>query len=460
MAPSSGHLLVPKLIRIIKFGISKSTDIVKSKLPQSTQPVTAGAHHSVQPAYVYCQNQPVHPIARLKQSCSSNQTRWFSSPTRTFVSSTKSHTPRYDRSQFPVSKTSKIISQRGVTPFASTLRPNLTGGALPRSAGGYGLSGAGVRHFSHTSGAQAQVLQNVSTGIRAFLIGGGKARFDGVDPITGEKRFRSVSQTEDAVYTKWKSPLARSMRGTNLVFQLSPSITALAPVFSSSTQQSALDVTSLHELNLLDNLATDFARALKDLAAILADLRGLASFGDLPISVITTSSGPVLQVRFPGCDGDLVSRLCDEASIRRGVIVEDEAWTTEKDVEMALLFPFAPIGSDASAQDTEDGGEYFERQPRGQPYQPDELEWRNMLSPSTPHTPPSTQSRHTLSPPRKLTAPSDYESLRDSDFAFDDPHYHYSSPLEAPTHSTNLSGDYEGVEGIYKFLQECEDSRR
>lgn len=363
-----------------------------------------------------------------------------------------------------MSKISKAISQRGAAPFASTLRPNLTGGVLPRSAGGYGLSGAGARHFSHASGAQAQVVQNVSAGIRAFFIGGGKARFDGVDPMTGEKRFRAASQTEDAVYAQCSNPCAKGTRGTALEFQLSPTITALSPSFSSAGEEN-LGITSLNGITLLDNLATDFARALKDLAAVLADLRRLSAFGDLPISLTTTPSGPILSVGFPGCDADLVSRLCDEVGVRRGVVVEDEAWIDEKDVEMALLFPFAPVAGTDVISEHENGYEYFERKPLDQRYQPEELDWRQMLSPSA-YKPSNANSLHSFatlqSPAQKAKSPSGYESLRESDFASDDPYYHTCSPLEAPTHSTvkSASGDYEGLEGIYKFLQICEDSRR
>lgn len=451
-----------------RFGISKTAALIKSKLPKSTQTTSWTGQYSLQPLRVYAQNQPIHPIAYLKQSRSSNQNRWFSSTTRAFTSSAKPARVKYDRSKFPVSKISKAISRRGAAPFASTLRPNLTGGALPRSFGGYGLSGASVRHFSHAPGAQAQVVQNVSAGVRAFFVGGGKARFDGIDPVTKEKRFRSVSQTEDAVYTHWESPMAASARGTNLEFKLSPTVTALSPSFSSSIcQESKVELTSLNDINLLDNLATDFARALKDLAAILSDLRLLSAFGDLPISLTSTESGPILRVRFPGCDADLVSRLCDEVGVRRGSIVEDEAWIVEKDVETALLFPFAPTGADGTTSEyDDDGGYYFSKKPLPPPLQPEQLDWRHMLSPSA-HTPSQASSLHSyatlLSPPQKPSphSPSGYESLRESDFASDDPFCDDQSPLRAPTHSTtNSAADYEGLEGIYKFLQVCEEVRR
>ena len=292
------------------------------------------------------------------------------------------------------------------------------------------------------------------------MIGGGKARFDGVDPVTGEKRFRGVSQTEDAVYRKWETPLARSNKGTDLNFKLNPTITALSPVFSGTTnpQSTTFDITSLNDLNLLENLSVDFARALVDLAVILADLRTLSAFGDLPINLISIPSGSVMRVRFPGCDGDLVSRLCDEVGVRRGVIVEDETWNVEKDVEMALLFPFAPVDAHDVVSESDDGEGYFERKPMDQGHRPEKLEWRHMLSPSAENFSQPDSTLH--SPSRKINTPSGYESLGQSDFASDDPCYHNISPIKASKHGTSHSADYEGVEGIYKFLQVCEDSRK
>lgn len=427
---------------------------------------------------VYAQNQPIHPLAYLKQCRSQNSNRWFSTTARTITTSTaKARTGfKYDRSTLPTSKVSNAISQRGSAPFASTLRPNLTGGALPRSAGGYSLGGAGkgARHFSHIPVAQAQVIHNVSAGIRAFFVGGGKARFDGVEPVTGEKRFRSISQTEDAVYMQWESPISSSTKGTNLEFKLSPTITALCP--SLSTQKSNFDMTSLNDTDLLSTLASDFARAIQDLSLILIDLRALSTFGNLPISLTPTPKGPILNVRFPGCDADLVTRLCDEVGVSRGVVVEDEGWRTaqigtagqaEKDVEMALLFPFAP--NDTSSLPSE-GGEYYFTDPIRRRRQPEQLDWRNMLSPSQQshyiaeslHDNRSFEDMTPKSPDLHAHSPiSGYESLRDSDFASEDPYFHTASPLKAATHRTRAgSEDYEGLEGIYKFLQVCEEARR
>ena len=465
-------MLIPKFYR---FAIDKTSSTIRAKFPQSSHTSNA----SLQPIRLYAQNQPIHPLAYLKQSRSQTNNRWFSTTARTFTTSAgKAHTGnKYDRSSFPISKVSKTLSQRGSAPFASTLRPNLTGGTLPRSAGGYSLGGAGkgARHFSHTSKAQAQVIHDVSAGIRAFFIGGGKARFDGVDPVTGEKRFRCVSVTEDAVYTQWESPMSSCAKGTNLEFKISPTITSLLPSFS--TNKTGSETTSLNDVDLLSSLTSDFARAIQDLSLILLDIRALSAFGDLPISLTHTPTGPILSVRFPGCDADLVSRLCDEVGVKRGVVVEDEGWYTahverpgqaEKDVEMALLFPFAPNGAPSLSSE---GGAYFSTNPVQQERQPERLDWRHMMSPSqrsrytaeSLHDDGSVEAMTLTSPDLRAHSPmSGYESLAESDFASEDPYFNTTSPVKAavPHGSRAESGDYEGLEGIYKFLQVCEEARR
>ena len=471
-----------------RFVVDQTSCMIRAKLPQSSATKTA----SLQPIRVYAQNQPIHPLAYLKQSRSQNNHRCFSTNARTFTTSAIEARIglKYDRSSFPSSKVSQGISQRGSAPFASTLRPNLTGGVLPRSAGGYSLGGVGkgARHFSYTPGAQAQVIHNVSAGIRAFFVGGGKARFDGVDPITAEKRFRSVSATEDAVYRHWESPMSSSTKGTTLEFKLTPTVTALCPSFSSG--KSSFDTTSLNDTDLLSTLTSDFARAIQDLSLILADLRALSAFGDLPISLTHTPTGPILSLRFPGCDAYLVSRLCDEAGVRRGIVVEDEGWhytaqvgkaekAAERDVEMALLFPFAPNATTMSLP-SEEGADYYFRNPI-QPQrrqQPEQLDWQNMLSPSQQsqctaksavHEHLSVQDDTTLESLDLLHAHSPpisgYESLRESDFASENPYFPTAySPARAATATrrprAESVGSYEGLEGIYKFLQVCEEARR
>lgn len=305
------------------------------------------------------------------------------------------------------------------------------------------------------------MVQNVSAGIRAFVVGGGKARFDGLDGKTGEKRYKTVSKTEDEVLQKIDRPFKPHVKGTNLEFQLSPTITAFSTKFS-TTESREFEVQSLLSPEILSDISIDFARALKDLSAILADLHRLSTLGDLPINVSHTPSGPVLNCRFPGCDALTVSRLCDEANIQRGVVREDEAWERDRDVEMALLFPFAPESAATSETGHKEAKEFFG--PASAAYE--QLNWRHMMSSQEPLIPINELTSHDVPAPRARLASSHrnskslsgYESLGESDFSENDP-YVWTEELQT-RESVSGSEGYEGLEGIYRFLKECEDARR
>ncbi|KAI4167052.1 MAG: hypothetical protein LQ343_007517 [Gyalolechia ehrenbergii] len=462
MAPSSGHMLVPKALRIFKFAVTQAGALIRSRLPQAS---TGAADGLLQPIYLHAKVHPIHPIALLKQS--------RAAAIRRFSSQARLNTPRFDRPSFQKSKIGQAVTRNFGSPFASTLRPNLTGGALPRTAGGYTLGGGvrGVRHFSNTGGAQAQVIQNVSAGLRAFCVGGAKARFDGVDQKTGAKRFKAVSKAEDEALRKMEKPTSAWIKGTNLEFRLNPTVTALSASFPESTGRS-FEAQTLGSDGFLDTLGIDFVRALKDLSAIHVDLKRLAAFGDLPISLTTSSShGSTLSVRFAGCDADTVSRLCDEVGVRRGVIREDEAWNDDKDVEMALLFPFAP---NESVCGSSDGSAIFTKTIQADhEIAPEQLEWRNMMSPSHHRgehpnghstdynlidTPGSTNTSHLSFEMPTPRSSSGYESLRESDCATDDPYYHQNSSPRR--HRRREAEGVQGLESIYRFLAECDEARR
>ena len=285
------------------------------------------------------------------------------------------------------------------------------------------------------------------------MIGGGKARFDGIDPITGEKRWRSVSTMEDEVSHNFDTARAlRSVAGTNVEFRLNPTITALAGPSFLDAKMAVFNNQILGSMTILDSLAVDFARAVKDLSAILADLHRLAGFGNLPLSMTKNASGSVLTVRFPGCDADSVSRLCDEVGVRRGIIREDEEWKTDKGVDMALLFPFAPTNS----ADSDAGKEYFsETRELG------DLRWDDMLSPSEHISARSKASGFTMSPVGEVFQHMEhswggsykgYVTSSDGNCEFD-------TPLSGDSKASTGVQDYEGVEGIYKFLQECDRAK-
>ena len=56
---------------------------------------------------------------------------------------------------------------------------------------------------------------------------------------------------------------------------------------------------------------------------------------------------------------------------------------------------------------------------------------------------------------------SGYESLRESDFASEDPYFPTTaSPVPHKVRADESAGEFEGVEGIYRFLRVCDEARR
>ena len=409
----------------------------------------------LEPIPVRVSSQPIHPLAFLRQSRTNTQQRRFSTTIRKLTCDATSRVFRRPaRRSLPNSTISKIIYRQGRAPFASALRPNLTGGALLRSAGGYSLGGgagrSGVRHFSHTPASQAQVVHNVSAGIRAFCLNGQKAHYDGIDLKSGEKRWKAVTVAQDKASKTMSHAFAcNSIKGSTLEFALSPTITALG-MFPAS---SAIHAQTLNAPTFLDALSTDFARALQDLVATLADLKSLSTLGDLPLS--QSSNPSVLKVHFPGCDARTVETLCDEFGVTRGVIREDEGWKQARDVEMALLFPFA--------DDANEGREtYFEKAhssaPCSRPRQED-VHWQDMLSPSLLTVGPRKFSTKSLSSAdsyhRSLSYPEELSSAINP-WAGDDE----GSMRETDHVVVDESASYEGMEGILRFIELCDGARR
>jgi len=395
--------------------------------------------------------QPLHPAARLRQ----NQSRWYSSTAREFNASVRRFTSsarqqesraiKYDRSSFPKSSIGNAVNRSsGRAPFASTLRPNLTGGAIGRTAGGYSLGSGrigGARYFSHGPASQAQVVQNVSQAVRVFFLSGQKAQFNGTNPISGEKKYKAVTALQEESGRKMRS-LPKATPGSYIDFTINPTITALTPLKSVAGYSMSSTSTEGDHLNtdgLLDILSVDFSRALKELAAVLNDLKKVSALGDLPI----TYQGSSLRVHFPGCDSDTVERLCDELNVQRGLVFQDEDFDAFTGTEMALLFPFAP------SKPASEAAELFESSGNIRKSEP--IDWHNMLSPTQEAYAYSTQSDEGLDEVVGenpwLSDPSGYESLgyNSSNESKSQPH----SPLE-----------YQGFEGIYRFIEQCDSARR
>jgi len=449
MAPGVVHLhkLVARNAKVFKAAWRHAAQLIQNQLPAASRPTQA----QLQP--ILARNAPKHPIHRvawLKQS----RGRWYTthstitSTVRRFTSSaSRSAGVKFDKSSFPKSRIGTIVNaQSGRAPFASTLRPNLTGGTLGRTAGGYswgsGRAG-GARYFSHGPAAPAQVINNVSQAVRAFLVGGQKAQFDGVNPHTGEKRFKAVSALQDQV-NRTLNKVPKATPGSYITFHINPTVTALTPLkavkgFKSFSQEKE----TLNQDGLLDVLSVDFSRAVKELAGVLGDLQRLAKIGDLPISYENST----LKVHFPGCDADTVETICNDFEITRGVVHQDKDFDAFVGTEIALLFPFAPSQTPSECS-------FYEKPVYDRQHVQPLIDWHHMMSPRTVTSEGfSTHSEHSFddladlddepNPWLSVSSPSGYESMHSSEVEEMDMH----TPLE-----------YQGVEGMYRFMAQCESS--
>ncbi|RHZ48101.1 uncharacterized protein CDV56_105054 [Aspergillus thermomutatus] len=451
MPPSSGHLLLPKFWRAARFAYEKALKTLKAKFPEPAQQVSL----RLQPAYARIPTrQPISRAAAIRQSRSN---RYFSTrAASSFVSSLQNglHGERAAyRSSRVAANVGRLTSR---APFASTLRPNLTGGTLGRTAGGYVIGAGrigGARYFSHGPASAAQVINNVSMGVRAFFLSGQKARFDGIDPITGQKRYKAVSVLQDRVEREMAA-ISRMAPGSFIDFQISPTITA----FGLQKKAASAGVHDLETLNLdtLSLLSADVARALKDLAAVLNDLKRLSTLGDLPILLHDRST---IRVRFPGCDAETVERLCDEVGVQRGRVSQDEDFNLRTGADLALLFPFAPSVSASS----DDVAEFFFRQEASKGQSPDEVDWQAMMTSEdgtgySPENPRKSSNGFSFedSPIFAdknpwVSSSSGYSSINVSELG-DRAFFPEVSSAGFP----ESASEYEGVEGIHRFLADCD----
>ena len=278
----------------------------------------------------------------------------------------------------------------------------------------------GARYFSHTPAAPAQVINNVSAAVRAFWLSGQKAQFDGLT-CSGEKRYRSITTLQEQTGRKMQA-VSKNAPGSFIDFNVNPTVTALTPLgaafpFGRAVEHSA---PNLNTEGFLEVLSVDFSRALKDLAITMNDLKRLSSLGDLSITLEQKS---VLRVRFPGCDAETVERLCDEVGVQRGIIHQDLDFDESVGGRMALMFPFAPTSEHTLSSP---GGSL--RSQTGHDFE--EVEEDLVENPWL----------------------EGYESMEDRS---ESGSAYFAKPSEHP-----YSSDYEGVEGIYRFLEQCDNARR
>jgi hypothetical protein len=437
MAPV-GAIWAPIAQRVLRHAIrntSRLSEALRNKLLQRTGAEAA----SVEPIAVRVgPRQPIHPLAAIRQS--KRGARWFSTSSnihasfRRFLSSGPAPARHVNRTAHLGSAVASraVWQSTGHTPFSSTLRPNLTGGAIPRTAGGYTLAGGrGVRHFSHTPAAPAQVVQNVSQAMRAFWTSGKRARFDGVGP-NGEKRYAAVSAAQEDMRRRMKEyPRARRVAGSYVDFPVNPTITALSPLAAAfpyggvaAPEEAAA---TLNAEGFLDGLSADFARALKDLAAVMSDLRRLETLGDLPIVIEKKKGGTALRVRFPGVDAESVENLCDDLGITRGLVGQDTDFDAQVGAPVALRFPFAP--DEESRTITSPGGSLRSRRSGPSSELSEEEAYMQQYLEENPWLYSEEES-----------AEEGYESM--------------SPPIMTPAEQS--SEDYEGLEGMYRFLEMCD----
>ncbi|KAK4160973.1 hypothetical protein QBC43DRAFT_324618 [Cladorrhinum sp. PSN259] len=441
MSPSVGGMLGAAAFRAVRTNLAVTTKMA-AKFLRSKLIAARATAAELQPVLVRSGNarQPVHPAAWLRQQKRAAGVKWYSTANinaavRRYISTAGNNAghsnvggSRYDRSKFPVSRTSRAVSQlTGQAPFASTLRPNLTGGALPRTAGGYAMPGCGrvggARYFSHTPAAPAQVVQNVSQAMRAFWLTGQRARYDGTAP-NGNKQYRAVSAAQEEARIRM-SAVTRVSPGSFIDFHISPTITALSPLGAilSSEVSAAKGAATLNEDGFLDVLSVDFARALKELAAVMTDLKKLSELGDLPVAL---EKGNVLRIRFPGVDAGTVESLCNDVGVQRGVIGQDPDFELNAGVAVALRFPFAP----QSCVDT-------------------------ISSPGGSLRSHDSQS----SAVSEAFFVDEYEENPWNMSSLDPEEGYESMSPRSPSLSGSVgysSEDFEGLEGIYRFIDECD----
>lgn len=444
---SLGGMWAPAAIRVLRQAVgstAKISKVLRTKLGNAAlRPINS---QPLQPVTYAAKHQPIHPFAFLRQQ--KRGFRWSSAPRGSHYDAVRNTIRRFisgsARPQLhqPGHTTRWVKQFTGRAPFASTLRPNLTGGAFPRTAGGYALPGSGrvggARYFSHAPPVQAQVVHNVGQAMRAFWLSGQRAHFDGYGP-RGDKCYRVTTELQDETARKVAAAteLRKPVPGSFIDFGVHPTITALSPLAGNFpfamygiNKNTESNGATLNQDGLLDLLTTDFERAFKDLTAVMADLKRLSDLGDLPI--VLHNDAHIIRVRFPGVDADAVTRLCEDIGVQRGIVGQDDDFKTTQDYASELRFPFAP-----------DRGI-----PQQMSYPGGSMRSHQSCSSELSMDLDDDYVDHFMKENPWLSSTDDYD--HDESVLGSSP----SNPHTMRRHET--PEDLEGVEGIYRFLRECE----
>ncbi|KAF8422047.1 hypothetical protein EV426DRAFT_550749 [Tirmania nivea] len=299
-------------LRFLREALQKGLSQVRAKLEFTLSKSSSGTTASkLQPAPAYAHT---HTHSSSLHSRFKVARRWYSTAYRTILHNaainpcTPTAGPTAGRVVSAMSKMTRT------TPFATTLRPRLTGGAFPRTASGYSLGSggaAGARFFSHGPASPGEVITQVAQAMRAMAMGGKNAAEE---------------------YRKHKNGGKVSVRA-HLAAMLSQDGTApgafvdfhMAPTFTSLSRLSKNSIGNTHFMAALDE---DFTEIVNDVATVWSELLKLGRLGDLPISMAKDREDTI-RVYFSGCDRETVLRLCDEVGVTRGVVGEDEKFGFE-----------------------------------------------------------------------------------------------------------------------------------
>jgi hypothetical protein len=245
--------------------------------------------------------------------------------------------------------------------------------------------------------------------MRAFVLNG----------KDGMKEYRRHNGTNGKVGVRAQLAAALSENGTApgafVDFHMAPTFTSLSR-FGQQT---------LEQEGFMGRLSGDFGMIVSDITAVFADLKKLATLGDLPIT-LAKDKEDTIRVHFAGCDKAFVERLCDEVGVQRGVIGEDDRFGFE------LLMPMLDMPHITSTH----------RNPAL--YKEMDLFWEDMLS-NVSDDGLALTTTNTCSTP----------SHSDHGYLFEGSSVHIDTP--GPASSSSSSGRSNGLTALQQFLDQCEE---
>lgn len=311
MAPQGVTVPLRFLREALQKGLSQVRSRLESTFPKPTNS-TGSTASKLQPAptYAHAHAHSSHTLhSRIKVA-----RRWYSTAYRTTLYNATIN-PSAPSSAPPVGRVVGAMSRMTkTTPFATALRPRLTGGAFPRTASGYSLGSGGaggVRFFSHGPASPGEVITQVAQAMRAMAMGGKNAAEE-------YRKHRNGGKVSVRAHLAAMLSQNGTAPGAYVDFHMAPTFTSL----------SRLSKNSIGNTGFMAALDEDFTEIVNDVATVWSELQKLGRLGDLPVS-LARDREDTIRVYFAGCDRETVLRLCDEVGVTRGVVGEDEKFGFE-----------------------------------------------------------------------------------------------------------------------------------